>query len=670
MRRNTVNKAEIKKSIQEIINRGLIEDSIILINEYKKNFDSDEDIYSMEAINIYNENFDEAMLCLREGLKYNIFSSDIYYTMGNIFEMRKDYNRAFLCYEQALFLCKTSENIEIIKESILNIKSNFSINVHKTSIIMLTYNELEYTKTCIQSIRNNVNKESYEIVVVDNNSTDGTVDWLKEQEDIKVIFNEENKGFPAGCNQGIKYAEKENDILLLNNDTVLMVNSIFNMRMALYSNESIGATGAVSNSVSYYQKVNVNYENFEDYIAFATNNNISNEEKYEQRNKLVGFAMLIKREVLEKIGYLDEIFTPGNYEDDDLSLRIVLEGYKLLLCWDSYIHHFGSVSFRKVEQQYLNLLKKNKAEFIKKWGFDNEEAVRIYDHCYEFIQDKEENILEISCGAGSNLLALKMKNSNNKLYGYEENKNLIPINKNNKVELIKDFKSEEYKEFFNEVIIKDYMWINEDHERINQVFNIINNENGNLLVIFDVLKDNIYELKEENVINIKQVCEKSGFELINCKYLHFNEKNVQCYLYFRKNPKNICIKENIYNIKLKFLLRRIEFGIKYNECDLDLLSSKEFTDEIIIELVYRHIISKVIILNYIAIFFFNNNNYERVLPYLEEAYKINEKDNDTLYNLSYVLNFFGQKDLALGYIERISEKNDAILELIDSIKGV
>ena len=112
---------------------------------------------------------------------------------------------------------------------------------------------------------------TYEIIVVDNNSTDGTVNWLMDQDDIISIYNNENVGFPKGCNEGINLARKENDIFLLNNDTIIMPNSIFNMRMALYSSNNVGATGAVSNSVVYCQMVDLKGNSTEDYYKNKTN---------------------------------------------------------------------------------------------------------------------------------------------------------------------------------------------------------------------------------------------------------------------------------------------------------------------------------------------------------------------------------------------------------------
>ena len=111
------------------------------------------------------------------------------------------------------------------------------IENRKTSIIILTYNNLMYNNICIDSIRKYTKENSYEIIVVDNNSTDGTREWLKEQKDIKAILNDNNVGFPKGCNIGIAASAKENDILFLNNDTVVTPRWLDNLKISIYSDE-------------------------------------------------------------------------------------------------------------------------------------------------------------------------------------------------------------------------------------------------------------------------------------------------------------------------------------------------------------------------------------------------------------------------------------------------
>ena len=193
----------------------------------------------------------------------------------------------------------------------------------KTSIIILTYNNLDYNIICLESIKKYTTDETYEIIVVDNNSTDGTREWLKEQTDIKFILNDENVGFPKGCNLGIKASEKDNDILFLNNDTKVTPRWLDNLKICLYSDDKIGATASITNYCSNYQSIGIPYNNMEGMIEFADKNNVSSSDKWEQKTRLVAFCMLIKREVINEIGNFDEIFTPGNYEDDDLCMRVI-----------------------------------------------------------------------------------------------------------------------------------------------------------------------------------------------------------------------------------------------------------------------------------------------------------------------------------------------------------
>jgi GT2 family glycosyltransferase len=294
----------------------------------------------------------------------------------------------------------------------------------KTSIIILTYNNIVYNHICIDSIRKYTKQDTYEIIVVDNNSTDGTRDWLKEQKDIVVILNDENVGFPKGCNIGIEHSQSENDIMFLNNDTVVTPRWLDNLKTCLYSNDKVGATGSITNSCSNYQAVQVPYSYINDMIPFAEANNVTNPEKWEEKTRLVAFCMLVKREVINKIGSFDERFSPGNFEDDDLCMRIIEAGYKMMLCNDSFIHHFGSSSFNKDYNVFNNVLTINRQKLVEKWGFNSNVASTLKFDIIDRInepREKEINILEFDCELGATLLKLKYMYPNAKIFGIETN---------------------------------------------------------------------------------------------------------------------------------------------------------------------------------------------------------------------------------------------------------
>lgn len=249
-----------------------------------------------------------------------------------------------------------------------------------TSIVILSYNTLTMLQMCIESIRGFTKPYTYEIIVVDNASHDGSVEWLKEQKDINCIFNQENKGFPIGCNQGMEIATGS-EILLLNSDVIVTPRWLEQLKCALYSSEKIGAVSCLTNKCSNFQQISVPYDtkniDIDDLINFAEEFNHSDSRKWLPYYTLVGFCMLFRASLYKEIGGLDEIFTPGNFEDDDYSIRIRMAGYQLLLCQDTFIHHFGSASFigsltqieiiKKIKK-YNALLDKNRSIFMNKWN--------------------------------------------------------------------------------------------------------------------------------------------------------------------------------------------------------------------------------------------------------------------------------------------------------------
>ncbi len=240
------------------------------------------------------------------------------------------------------------------------------------SIVIPVYNQWEYTKQAIESIEQ-FTGVNYEIIVVDNASTDGTAGKLKTYKNIKVITNEKNLGFPKAVNQGI-LESKGKYVVLLNNDTVVTENWLDKMIKAAESDSNIGIVGPVSNFVSGVQlDKNAKYSNLKEMHLYAKELSEKNNGEIQEFPRVAFLCTLIKREVIDKIGGLDERFSPGNFEDDDFCLRAQLAGFKTVIAKDVFIHHFGSVSFKKEgNEQYAERLEVNKNKFTEKWGADPE----------------------------------------------------------------------------------------------------------------------------------------------------------------------------------------------------------------------------------------------------------------------------------------------------------
>ena len=343
---------------------------------------------------------------------------------------RTNVNQAYLCYQNAEFLC-LDENIKaILREKKEKVKGSDAFSVNKASIVIVSYNSIYLMQQCLYSIRRFCAPDAYEVVVVDNASTDGVTDWLKEQPDIVLLLSDENLGFPKGCNVGIEYSSKEADILLLNNDTRMTHNALFWLRMGLYEDEHIGATGSVANYCGIDQLEDVTFGLPGEYVDYGAKTNVFMKSPYEEKNKLGGFSMLMKRKAFDEIGRLEEALSPGYFEDDDISTGIHARGYRLLVCHNSFIYHAGSQSFNK-RNDLQQIFARNHEYMVKKWGYDSlvYSVVTKQEACVlDSISHKANEyfrILEVGAGSGNMISRIKYLYPLATVYGTESNEKVV-----------------------------------------------------------------------------------------------------------------------------------------------------------------------------------------------------------------------------------------------------
>lgn len=240
------------------------------------------------------------------------------------------------------------------------------------SIIIISYNGLyETTAPCLHSIFEQTEYADFEVIVVDNNSTDGTQDYLKvlagREPRLKYILNTTNRGFAGGNNDGIKMANGR-FLILLNSDTRVSKGWLERIVDVLASDPAIGLAGPVSNSTGNEQTV---------YITATTPEEILDEGVLWARmsrgdivpmERLCFFCVATRRDVVDKVGLLDENYGLGFYEDDDYCLRVKNAGFRLVCCEDVFVYHRGSASFGKAPCKTRELLKKNRSLLEKKFN--------------------------------------------------------------------------------------------------------------------------------------------------------------------------------------------------------------------------------------------------------------------------------------------------------------
>lgn len=243
------------------------------------------------------------------------------------------------------------------------------------SIIVLTWNALDFTRKCAESLLAHTSSV-HELLFVDNGSEPETIDYLKDLEDahpqVRVILNGKNLGFAAGNNVGMAEAKGEY-VCLLNSDVVVTEGWLEALLAPAMADPKIAMVGPVTNSISGGQKlpsVPYNEDTLEGLTEFAARRRQTEAGKKQTALMIVGFCMLIKKDLIARIGGLDEGFGQGNYEDTDYCLRALLAGFNSVVVFDSFVHHFGSRSFVEGGIDYASQIDEKFQIFRKKWSLE------------------------------------------------------------------------------------------------------------------------------------------------------------------------------------------------------------------------------------------------------------------------------------------------------------
>lgn len=231
------------------------------------------------------------------------------------------------------------------------------------SIIIVSHNTKELLKNCINSVIRNTQNIEYEIIVVDNASSDGSIEMLKKEfPRVSIITNRENLGFAKANNKGIKVAKGEN-ILLLNSDTLILGNCLQKILKFAKSTSDAGVIGCkVLNADKTLQYSCYRAPNFLTELLFFTKGIIKGfwdpftlykYMKYWDHNSIrkvdcvSGAFLFVKRQVLEKIGMLDENFFMY-YEDAEFCRRVRKKtDFKVYYYPEAEITHLKGMSIDK-----------------------------------------------------------------------------------------------------------------------------------------------------------------------------------------------------------------------------------------------------------------------------------------------------------------------------------
>ncbi len=249
----------------------------------------------------------------------------------------------------------------------------------KISVVILSHNKIDYTRTCIHSLLK-TDYPDWELVIVDNGSTDGTAEWLKEfkkeaesqKVGVKLIFNSGNIGCSTARNQGID-ASSGTLVAFCDNDIALRSRSWLKVMAEDLKPSDVGMVGP---------KIIYPFEPYDiqcagaavtkrGRIQFIGRGENKDDPEYNVQKEvqcLISACCMTKKSLLEKYGGFDEAFNPVEYEDIDLCYRIRSHGFKIIYEPKVEMYHFENVTTEGTESlPNTYLIVKHSLIFKERW---------------------------------------------------------------------------------------------------------------------------------------------------------------------------------------------------------------------------------------------------------------------------------------------------------------
>lgn len=305
---------------------------------------------------------------------YDQRSSEAPQELVRHFQWRETATRLVAVYEEVLHRHRQESkphsqgesNVSGNKSAVTPQVGSSSAPTFDCSIIMPVSNNIELTKQCLTAISNSIQNIEYEVIVVDNHSTDGTQEFLASLGgDVQIIRNQENLGFAKACNQGAQEA-KGTYLVFLNNDLIPQDGWL---RALVGEVETHAEVGVVGSKVLYgdgtVQHAGVVFSRsqlspYHMYCPTASDSSVVNVRREFQA--VAGACLLIRRALFEEIGRFDEGFQNG-FEDVDLCLKVREKGYRVVYQPRSVLHGLEShTSGRALDDD------RNAVRLRERWG--------------------------------------------------------------------------------------------------------------------------------------------------------------------------------------------------------------------------------------------------------------------------------------------------------------
>jgi GT2 family glycosyltransferase len=249
-------------------------------------------------------------------------------------------------------------------------------------IIIPIFNQAQFSRKCIESIRKNTYVK-YHIIIVDDKSNEPDtvefIDRIKNTPDIKVIHNNVNLGWVKSVNRGFKESTAEY-VCVMNNDTIVTSGWLGEMISIAEKEKDIGLVNP-----EWEKPQRISIKKYSLWLKRFKG-------MYVETDWVRGFCFLVKREVLNKIGGLDEVYAPGYYDDCDFSVRAIKAGFRCVRARAAFVYHHRDTTHKSIlgESDWDSLMRRNKQIFYQRWGKPLRVVFALNDEANKETADNEQ----------------------------------------------------------------------------------------------------------------------------------------------------------------------------------------------------------------------------------------------------------------------------------------
>ncbi len=240
-----------------------------------------------------------------------------------------------------------------------------------TSIVIVARDNLTLTADCLASILGSTHRP-FEIVLVDNGSADdyrGLVAKVRARSArITWLRNERDVGYAQACNQGLAAARGEY-LAVLHNDVVVTPGWLGRLLGLMAVNPAIGLTGPALSACTGSQATGLQtYEDVAQLAAFVEPWAVSHADELAISMPLSGICLVMKRQVVDRVGGLDGRFGSSIHTDDDFCIRAYRAGFRMAIAFDAFVHHAGGATWKALGLDRARAAAESRQRFCEKWG--------------------------------------------------------------------------------------------------------------------------------------------------------------------------------------------------------------------------------------------------------------------------------------------------------------